>query len=467
MALAEVGLLQPARAGRPWLCGRLANFLLGEYAPAQRQAATAFAIRIASAGLIFASQALIARWIGSYAFGTYIYVSTWLLLAGDLVHLGLPLTAQRFVPEYTKAGSDDLLRGYLSGSRWMTFTIAATAAIVAAIGVFAFRKAFDEKLLAPMYLACAALPAYALAFMADGQARSYNWITIALLPAYIGRPLILICIVAALRVLHVDLDATGVMAALVAASWVAIATQLFQLGRRLKSVMPPGRKLYAPKKWLGTALPIVFAWGLYTLLTSTDVLVLKQFRPADDVAHYYAAAKIAGLVSIIYFAVAATTAHRFTTYFVSENSTDLATFAASTVRWVFWPSFGLTLLLLAIGRPLLMIFGADYVSTYSVMAVLAVGLLARASIGPVERVLNVVGLQRKCALAYLAAFTVNISVCLALAPGYGALGVAAATSGAFVVESVLLFIIAKRGLGLHMFIWPSKRRPPALAIDEA
>jgi O-antigen/teichoic acid export membrane protein len=81
--------------------------------------------------------------------------------------------------------------------------------------------------------------------------------------------------------------------------------------------------------------------------------------------------------------------------------------------------------------------------------------------------LNVVGLQRKCALAYLAAFTVNISVCLALAPGYGALGVAAATSGAFVVESVLLFIIAKRGLGLHMFIWPSKRRPPALAIDEA
>jgi O-antigen/teichoic acid export membrane protein len=126
------------------------------------------------------------------------------------------------------------------------------------------------------------------------------------------------------------------------------------------------------------------------------------------------------------------------------------------VRWVFWPSLGLTLLLLAIGRPLLMIFGADYVSTYSVMAVLAVGLLARASIGPVERILNVVGLQRKCALVYLAAFIVNISVCLVLAPGYGALGVATATSGAFVVESVLLFMIAKRGLGLHMFVWPSK-----------
>jgi hypothetical protein len=46
-----------------------------------------------------------------------------------------------------------------------------------------------------------------------------------------------------------------------------------------------------------------------------------------------------------------------------------------------------------------------------------------------------------------------------LAPGYGAIGVAAATAGAFVVESVLLFMIAKRGLGLHMFVWrPAERR---------
>jgi O-antigen/teichoic acid export membrane protein len=457
MALAEVELLQSARAGRPFerLCGRFANFLSGKHA-AQREAAIAFAIRVVSAGVIFASQALIARWIGSYAFGTYIYVWTWLLLAGDLVHLGLPLTAQCFVPKYTAAGSDDLLRGYLSGSRWLTFIAGAAAAVAAAAGVFVFRNLFDGQLLAPMYLACAALPAYALGFMVDGQARSYNWVNLALLPTYIVRPLLLIGIVAALRVLHVDLDATGVMAALVTAAWVAIAAQLFQLCRRLKSVTPPGRKLYAAKDWLGTALPIVFAWGLYTLLTSMDVLVLKQFRPADEVAHYYAAAKIVGLVSIIYFAVAATTAHRFTTYFVSENSTDLVAFAASTVRWVFWPSLGLTLLLLAAGLPLLMIFGADYVSAYPVMAVLAVGLLARASIGPAERVLNVIGLQRKCALAYLAAFTVNISVCLVLAPGYGALGVATATSGAFVVESVLLFMIAKRGLGLHMFVWPSK-----------
>jgi hypothetical protein len=36
---------------------------------------------------------------------------------------------------------------------------------------------------------------------------------------------------------------------------------------------------------------------------------------------------------------------------------------------------------------------------------------------------------------------------------FGGIGVASATAAAFVVESVLLFLIARRRLGLHMFIW--------------
>jgi O-antigen/teichoic acid export membrane protein len=460
MALAE--FRQPQHAAGWGLVQRLrrriADFLSGEHAATKRMAGTAFAIRIVSAGVIFASQALLARWIGSHEFGTYIYVWTWLLLGGDLVHLGLPLTAQRFVPEYTEARSDDLLRGYLTGSQWLTFATSSAVAGIAAFGVWVFQNAFDRHLIAPLYLACVGLPAYALTFMADGLARSYNWINLALLPAYLVRPLLLIATVAALRAFGVNLDATAVMGVLVMAAWFAVGLQMLQLNRNLKSVAATGPKRYAPKQWLTVALPVVFVWGLYTLLTSTDILVLKQFRPADDVAHYYAAAKTLGLVGIIYFAVAATTAHRFAAYHAAGNSAELAAFAASTVRWVFWLSLALTVLLLVAGRPLLMLFGADFVSGYPVMTILAVGQLARASIGPAERVLNVLGQQRKCAYAYVAALVFNISVCVLLAPAYGAIGAASATSGAFLVESILLFMIAKRGLGLHMFVWNPKGR---------
>ena len=88
------------------------------------------------------------------------------------------------------------------------------------------------------------------------------------------------------------------------------------------------------------------------------------------------------------------------------------------------------------------------------MFVLAVGLLARAAVGPAERLLTMVGQQRICAVAYAGALAVNLIGCFcAGAKPYGGMGVAAATSAAFVVESALLFWIAKRRLGLHLFVW--------------
>jgi O-antigen/teichoic acid export membrane protein len=48
---------------------------------------------------------------------------------------------------------------------------------------------------------------------------------------------------------------------------------------------------------------------------------------------------------------------------------------------------------------------------------------------------------------------------LVLVPRYGGMGAAIATSSALVLESVLLFYVTKRRLGLHVFIW--RRAKPA------
>jgi O-antigen/teichoic acid export membrane protein len=455
MALTGIERLHamPSRGLLLRLRARLGEFLSGEHFATQKVAGAAFVIRVASAGIIFLSQVLLARWLGSYQFGSYVYVWTWLLLAGDVVHLGLPLTAQRFIPEYTEAQALDLLRGYLRGSRRLSFVAGGLAAALGALIVYAAGDALDGSLVLPFYFACLALPAYVLTFMTDGVARSYNWINLALLPAYVVRPLLLIAGVVALRVAGIRLDAETVLAVLAAAAWLSVLLQMWQVDRRLAAVIPAGPRRFENRRWLGTAVPMIFVWGLYTLLTSTDVLVLKHFRAADEVAHYYAAAKALALVSMVYFAVAASTAHRFTSYHVSGDRDGLAAFAASTVRWIFWLSLSLTVVILALGQPLLWLFGPDFVSAYPVMAILAVGMLARASVGPAERLLNMLGRQRACAFAYVAAFGVNFCTCIFLAPAYGAIGAAIATAAGFVVESVLLFAIAKRGLGLHMFIW--------------
>ena len=96
------------------------------------------------------------------------------------------------------------------------------------------------------------------------------------------------------------------------------------------------------------------------------------------------------------------------------------------------------------------------------MFVAAIGLVVRSAIGPVERLLNMLGHQHICALAYALAFVMNVVLCIALVPRFGGHGAAAATSLSLTFETVLLFWIVRRRLGLHVLafgeIAPKKRK---------
>ncbi|HEY0438594.1 MAG TPA: polysaccharide biosynthesis C-terminal domain-containing protein, partial [Xanthobacteraceae bacterium] len=78
---------------------------------------------------------------------------------------------------------------------------------------------------------------------------------------------------------------------------------------------------------------------------------------------------------------------------------------------------------------------------------------------PVERLLNMLGQQNLCAMVYAGSFLLNLLGCLLLIPHWGGLGAAVSTATALVVESILLFVVTKRRLGLHVFIW--RRKPQA------
>ena len=160
--------------------------------------------------------------------------------------------------------------------------------------------------------------------------------------------------------------------------------------------------------------------------------------------------KTLALVSFIHYAISATTAHRFTEYYASGDTARLSAYVAHAIKWTFWPSLAATVLLLALGKPLLWLFGPHFTAGYDIMFIAAIGLLVRAAIGPVERLLNMVGQQKVCALAYALAFAVNLLLCVALVPRFGGHGAAAATSVALVFETVLLFWVTRRRLGLRM-----------------
>jgi len=80
----------------------------------------------------------------------------------------------------------------------------------------------------------------------------------------------------------------------------------------------------------------------------------------------------------------------------------------------------------------------------------------RSASGPVERLLNMLGHQHICALAYALAFVMNLVLCAALVPRFGGHGAAAATSIALAFETVLLFAVVRRRLGLHVLAFGNR-----------
>jgi O-antigen/teichoic acid export membrane protein len=416
----------------------------------RRLAGTIFIIRVISAALAYLSQILLARWMGGSDYGIYVYVWTWVLLLGSMMDFGISASAQKIIPEYRTRGETALLRGFLSGSRWMTLIVSAIVSVLLATLVKALSPWIGASETIPLYIGCITLPAFVVANTQDGIARSHDWMRLGLMPQFIVRQSLIIGLTAGAIALGFHLGATVAMLASAAAVWIAMIGQMIVLNRRLDRHVEPGAKAYDFRGWLAISLPILMVEGFYLLLSYTDVLVLQQFRSSAEVGVYFAVVKTLALVSFIHYAMSATTAHRFAEYHALGDNERLSGYVAHAIKWTFWPSLAATALLLALGKPLLWLFGPQFVVGYDIMFIAAIGLVVRSAIGPVERLLNMLGHQHICALAYALAFVMNVTLCLALVPRFGGYGAAAATSISLTFETVLLFWIVRRRLGLHV-----------------
>ena len=425
----------------------------------RRLAGTVFIIRVISAALAYLSQILLARWMGTSDYGIYVYVWTWVLLLGSMMDFGISTSAQKIIPEYRSSGEHALLRGFLSGSRWLTFLASALLSLgLAGVVRLLSPGIIDPAAELPLYIGCMTLPAFVVANTQDGIARSHDWMQLGLMPQFIIRQALIIGITASAFILGFHLGAVTAMVASAAAVWIAMAGQMAVLNRKLSGEVEAGPKAYDIGGWLATSLPILLVEGFYLLLSYTDVLVLHQFRPSDEVGVYFAVVKTLALVSFIHYAMSATTAHRFAEYNALGDKARLSAYVMHAINWTFWPSLAATVMLLVLGEPLLWLFGPQFVVGYDIMFIAAIGLVVRAAIGPVERLLNMLGHQKICALAYALAFAMNVMLCVVLVPHFGGHGAAAATSISLIFETVLLFWIVRQRLGMHVLAFGALRK---------
>ncbi len=407
-------------------------------------AALALAIRIVSAAIAFLSQILLARWLGADDFGVLAALLVWVNVLGTVSTLGFATSVLRFLPQYLAEASLPLARGFHRAGMLIAL-LAGTA--IAAFGLLLLAgipALLPAPYAEPARLALLALPAFALADFLDGVGRSRGWVALALVPPYIIRPLMILLGIALLELSATPLGATGATLVAAAAIWISALAQLALQARPLSVAMAAGPLTYDLKLWTRISLPMLLLDGVALLLLNIDIILLGFFVGPGEIARYFAAQRVISLVSFIHFAVAAAAVSHFATSHVAGDGHALRQEFARCRALAFYPSLIATIALLALGKPLLMLFGADFVSAWPIMAILGVGLLARAAAGPAQSLLVSTGQHNATVLVLCATLIVNCCLGIALIPRHGLIGAALASMLATLVESAIFALLQHR-----------------------
>ncbi|NKL97776.1 MULTISPECIES: oligosaccharide flippase family protein [Rhizobium] len=434
----------------------------GERAAAQRMALTAFSIRILSAALAFVSQIVLARLMGEYEYGIFVFVWVLVVVFGDLSCLGFHTAIVRFLPQYRAAGAFEEIRG-LTGTARIFALLSGTAVLAAGmLGLHFFGGMIQVYYLVPIFIGLLAMPMIALGDILEGTSRANHWPVMALGPVYIVRPILIILFMLIAIAIGAEHTAVTAMQAALAATYVTALGQYAATLYRFRRHYDDGPRKVDFLAWFNVAFPIFLIEGVSFLLTNSDVVVVGIFLEPHDVAIYFAAAKTMALVHFINFSVKAASGPRFSSIIAEGDQDQLAAAAIDAARWTFWPALGVGLVALAAGHLLLSLFGGAFTSGYLVMAILLAGILAKSLVGPAETLLMMAGKQNLCVALYAGALTANVGLNLALIPHYGIEGTAIATASAMAVEAILLHVAVRRTLGIVLFAFAS----PSAATPE-
>jgi O-antigen/teichoic acid export membrane protein len=427
-----------------------------------KSAAQVFAIRLAGAGLAYASMIFLARWLGSYNFGIYVYVFVIVTLLGLALSFGFNSSALRFISSYVAQNKRQRLSGFLKRSYGIVLSLSLLGTLLSAGLVLVFRNIIEPYYFVPLLVGLICVPVWTLLNQFEATARALGWVNIAYVPGYILRPLLLIGLVGGLVYFGGKADAVGALWAIIGACAIAALTQGLLVYAGLRQHLADVKPAFHTRHWFTISLSFLMIDGLRMLLDNTDVLLIGRLLDPHAVAVYFAVIRTAGLVAFVSFSVIALAVPKFAAVHSTGTRQELQDLVSDVIRLMFWPSLLLASALAFLGPFLLSLFGADFEIGYPTMLVVLTGLVLRAATGPVEYLLIMTGHHWDTMRVYALAAVANIGLNLLLIPAFGILGAAIATYTAMLGGNLCLYLLVRKRLGVNAFIFPFGAKSKAL-----
>jgi O-antigen/teichoic acid export membrane protein len=417
-------------------------------------AGIAFFGKSLGAGFKYITQIVLARFLGSTMLGIYALAFVIHEMGVLLARMGLLQGALRYVSIYWSKKDRERLKGTL----WSAILLPFIPGILLATGLIIWADSianifFSKPELAPsLRIFAFGLPFFASMLVAARATTGFQTTKYLVSVKEYFQPFVNLLLIVLLCLLGFGLS--GASAAWVFSVILGLAVALYFLRKIFPDFLKREFKpIFESKQLIKFSFPLLFSEILVYILFRIDILMLGYFCAASDLGIYRAATQTALLVLIFNISINNIFAPLIADLIHKENHFKLDRLFKDVGRWNFYLTTPLFVLILAVGKEILSLFGPDFYLGWLPLVVLSAAQVINAGAGGISLVLVMSGHQYLRVLSDSVMVLINITLNLLLIPRLGIMGAAIATAisitGGTVLNSIIVFLLHR----VHPYSW--------------
>jgi len=405
-------------------------------------------LRAAFSGISFASAILLARLLGPQELGEYSYSMAWIVLLAVPALLGMDQLLVREVAASVAKGDWAVVNGLRRWSARVVLRLSIAIAIVAGACIWVAAGPRNQETRITFIAALPFLPLISLTRVRQSMMQGLHRVSLGAMPEQLIQPGLFLLFLASAAFLDLHPGAPIAMVVNALAAAVAFAGGVALMRRSLPEGVVRSTPVYKSKEWFGFALPLVFVAGVAVVFGQADTLILGLFRDQAAIGIYSVAHKGSELISVVLTTQVSAFASTAANLFALRDMERLQRLVMKLARLTVSLSVPAMIAMIGFGHWYLLLFGHGFAAARPTLVILSIGQVANVATGCAGMLLAITGHEHRLARIIGWGAIANVTLSCALAPKWGAEGVAVAYAASMVLWNVWAAIDLYRLTGI-------------------
>lgn len=383
---------------------------------------------------------IVANSLGAEQYGLYTLVLTVVPIASMLALLGLQTGVVHFLPPAIRQNDEKRIWGIIQVSAGLPILLsvlfgAAIFLLAEPIALIGFHQA---RLVPLLRIVSLSIPLEAIGFIAYQIIISYKKPQYSVIANNIVLPVMKLLLTVGF--LALGLGITGLVSAHVLATALGVALILYFLNSLFPLHRPLQPAVRNTTQLLRYSLPVHLGWVFNTIRGTLETLILGFVGLTSGVGIFAVAQRLSSLGSMLFLAVGNISTPIIADYYHRREIGELNRLYQTTTKWIVTFNIPLFLTFVIFARPLLSIFGGDFIGGSAGLVVLAVGNLVYTGTGIGANILDMTNHTRFNSANSVFMVIVTIASDLLLIPRWGVIGAASAAAFSTVIVNIVCLV---------------------------